>query len=145
MGRDDVSKVTAEMGTGSQDSNPGFQPPQQGRHQASGKEWNLRSLKTLDHCNEPNGSRSWSQGSFWQELPCSLLRDFARTFYQYHQHYGVDSQNICKYTSAPWLRELALLVRWLGLNSGSPTSWLCDLGTHQASLSLDFISSETGQ
>ena len=101
MGRDDVSKVTAEVGTGSRDSNPGSQPPQQGGDQASGKEWDLHSLKTLDHRNEPNVSRSWRQGSFLQESPCSLLRDFARTFYQYHHHYGVDSQNICTYTSAP--------------------------------------------
>ena len=95
MGRDDVCKVTAEVGTVSQGSNPGSQPLQQGGDQASGKEWDLHSPKTLDHRNELNGSRSWSKGSFWQESPCSLLRDFARTFYQYHHHYGVDSQNIC--------------------------------------------------
>ena len=73
MDRDDVSKVIAEVGTGSRDSNPGSQPPQQGGDQASGKEWDLHSLKTLDHHNEPNRSRSWSQGSFLQESPCSLL------------------------------------------------------------------------
>lgn len=91
-------------------------------------QWDLHSPKTLDRHNPHNGSRSWSKGYFWQESPFSFLPDFARTFYPNHHHYGVSILKYLHIHISPGSKRASSGVRWLGPNSGSPTSWLCDLG-----------------
>lgn len=108
-------------------------------------QWDLHSPKTLDRHNPHNGSRSWSKATSGKSLPFPPSQTLPEHSTKITITMACRFSNIYTYTLAQGLREPALESDDLALILALLLPGCVTLDTHQTSLSLSFISSETGK